>query len=346
MKERFNGYFDKLTPTTTDDEFLVAVRRKAEKMDKKMRINKKAIAIPVAAALMVGATAAATGLFGFNELFSGYIVSDESIGDELLSTINEVKVNSSDDDYTMELKSVTGTKDRVMGRFEIVRTDGAPILTEGDWHINSIWGANSINENDRVDPMPGAESFYMVFDSTDTGNVGGYFEVYSEDYTIADTPIQIVIDDLFIGDENGNSIMIPVQMCMEFEYTPSEKALLEKKISGENNSFELSLDGLKPTTVEATILDSYFSCLGGWISLEYNRIDDTTVYCSAENEMVLVMEDGTEIMISSTGHDGRFESVFFVQGHQPDYRLGKAVSAVDISKAVAVRINGMEFPLE
>lgn len=344
MKERFNGYFDKLTPPTTDDEFLVAVRRKAEKMDKKMRINKKAIAIPIAAALMVGATAAATGLFGFNELFSGYIVSDESIGDELLSTINEVKVNSSDDDYTMELKSVTGTKDRVMGRFEIVRTDGAPILTEGDWDITSHWFVNSINENDGPSLVSGWEAQCLWFDSTENGNVSAYFEIASTSYTIVDTSVMLYIDNLYMGNERGDKLMIPVTMCLEFNYTPSEKASVEKRIGGKNNSFEMMLNTRYSDTesVEVNILENYFSCLGGWIYLD----SDSSLICSDENEITLIMDDGTEVMCYTTWYGKAIEFFYCVDGDRDEFREGKSMSAVDISKAVAVRINGMEFPLE
>lgn len=77
MRENYKKAFDKLAPKRSDDELLKAVLGKAENNMEKKRFNKKAIIVPVAAALAltvgtVGAVAALNaehlkGLFGGNE---------------------------------------------------------------------------------------------------------------------------------------------------------------------------------------------------------------------------------------------------------------------------------------
>lgn len=77
MRENYKKAFDKLAPKRSDDELLKAVLGKAENNMEKKRFNKKAIIVPVAAALAltvgtVGAVAAINsehlrGLFGGNE---------------------------------------------------------------------------------------------------------------------------------------------------------------------------------------------------------------------------------------------------------------------------------------
>ena len=61
MRQEYNRLFDKVTSDRSDKEFLCGVLRKAENMEKKARLNKKAIIIPVAAALTLTVGTVAVG---------------------------------------------------------------------------------------------------------------------------------------------------------------------------------------------------------------------------------------------------------------------------------------------
>ncbi len=61
MKQEYNRLFDKITSDRSDDQLLEGVLRKANNMEKKAKLNKKAILIPVAAALTLSIGRVAVG---------------------------------------------------------------------------------------------------------------------------------------------------------------------------------------------------------------------------------------------------------------------------------------------
>lgn len=133
MNKEYTGFFDRITPESSSEEFLRGVLRKAEKMEnnKKRSFGKRPIIIAAAAAatLSVGVSAAAaTGLLSFNNIFGSVITAEsETMADNLISEPKGFRFAVSDEDYTIVPKGVTGGTQDFIAAFDIVRTDGQPV---------------------------------------------------------------------------------------------------------------------------------------------------------------------------------------------------------------------------
>lgn len=92
MRQEYNKLFDKITSERSDNELLQGALRKAENMQQKKRLNKRAVIIPIAAAMTViiggiGASAA----FGFD-----YLINLFAGNEALVSEIQESVFEDSD----------------------------------------------------------------------------------------------------------------------------------------------------------------------------------------------------------------------------------------------------------
>ncbi|MDE7234500.1 MAG: DUF4179 domain-containing protein, partial [Ruminiclostridium sp.] len=73
MKNRYKKAFDGISPIRSDEELLRAVLdRKAENMKTTRKIRKKAIAIPVAAAVLLGVTTVGVGAVYQSDLTAAF----------------------------------------------------------------------------------------------------------------------------------------------------------------------------------------------------------------------------------------------------------------------------------
>ncbi len=124
--------FSQVVPMTDNDSFRNSIIERNTKMEnrKAIKIKKPVIALCAAlAALSMGITgAAAAGIIDFNEIFGSKIrTENEELGSSLIGNAGDVKWSVSDDDYTVNLKGVTGTSESVIAVIEIARADGTPV---------------------------------------------------------------------------------------------------------------------------------------------------------------------------------------------------------------------------
>lgn len=134
MNQRFIGFYDRITPESSSEEFKDTIMRKAENMKKTqnntVRRPKNKLLIAAAAAVLtvgVGTAAFASGLIDFNRVFGNVITAENSAGaEQLVSGAEDFRYHVSDEDYIVIPKGVTGTEKSVVAAFEIARKDGAP----------------------------------------------------------------------------------------------------------------------------------------------------------------------------------------------------------------------------
>ncbi|MBQ8613484.1 MAG: hypothetical protein IJ416_04650 [Ruminiclostridium sp.] len=97
---------------------------------RKISFKKPVIAVCAAvAALSLGVTgAAAAGIIDFNEIFGSRLrVENEELGSSLIGKAADVKWTTSDEDYVVNLKGVTGSGESAIVVIEIARADGTPV---------------------------------------------------------------------------------------------------------------------------------------------------------------------------------------------------------------------------
>lgn len=127
IKKSFSG----VVPLTDNESFRKSITERTVQMENKKRFTfkKPAIAVcAVIAALSLGITAAAaTGILNFNEIFGNRIrTENEELDESLIGNAENVKWTTSDEDYIVNLKGVTGTDESVIAVIEIARADGEP----------------------------------------------------------------------------------------------------------------------------------------------------------------------------------------------------------------------------
>lgn len=131
-KKIIRNSFSQVVPMTDDDSFRNSIIERKNKMSdrKTVKFRKPVIAIcAAAAALSLGITgAAAAGIFDFNEIFGSRIrVENEELGSSLIGNAGNIKWSVSDDDYVVNLKGVTGSRENLITIIEIARADGTPV---------------------------------------------------------------------------------------------------------------------------------------------------------------------------------------------------------------------------
>ena len=126
---KIETYYDGISHGKDTAKLADDIIRRANHTAKK-RSFRPAAAIAAAAVLMVGGVtaAAATGLLNINDMFGGRIsAQDEQLAQGLVGAAKDFTWTTSDDDYAIELKGVTGSESDMLLMYEIVRTDGRPV---------------------------------------------------------------------------------------------------------------------------------------------------------------------------------------------------------------------------
>ncbi len=181
MNKEIGSFYERITPESSNEEFKNTILRKAEKMNtekKKISFKKPMLAIgAAAAAATVGITAgAATGLFNFDGIFGNVITAEsEADADLLVSEALDFSFVTSDEDYIIIPRGVTGTECSFIASFEVARADGKPVSdyllyqpTESRLWSTHHFGA-VIPVEERVEY--GAAMDEMSFTINDEGNI-------------------------------------------------------------------------------------------------------------------------------------------------------------------------------
>ncbi|MBQ4166032.1 MAG: DUF4179 domain-containing protein, partial [Oscillospiraceae bacterium] len=89
MRQEYNKLFDKITSERSDKEFFEEAIRKAENMKHKSKFNKKAVIVPVAAAITIAVGGIGVGAaFGFDYL-TNLFADNEALVSEIQSNVFE-----------------------------------------------------------------------------------------------------------------------------------------------------------------------------------------------------------------------------------------------------------------
>lgn len=202
------NYFDGITTAKSAEDIAKSVMARAEKRPEKSRMKFRPLAVAAAAAVVLvgGVTAAAaTGLIDFNDIFGGFMHSeDEAFANQILACAENVEWTISDDNYELVLNGVTGTQYDMFANYEIVRKDGKPV-TEFMTNVPED-GTLLVIEN---------EALEWRFDNTRKAVVGGVsrqciindegnievFERWASDYDITGKRHEIEIRNVYPEDK-------------------------------------------------------------------------------------------------------------------------------------------------
>lgn len=181
MKQEYNRLFDKITSDRSDEQLLEGVLRKAENMEKKAKFNKKAILIPVAAALTltiggVGFAAAMNSglisqMFGDNESIAEdiqtYIYEDSN--DNLKMTVEEFLTDGQSTFMTVHYKALTDEGKAWLDSFDPEaygyphdHFSIQPVIAEYKWAVNYCSGCDELQQQ----ATDTDRWFYLHFDAS------------------------------------------------------------------------------------------------------------------------------------------------------------------------------------
>ncbi len=158
-------------------------------------------------------------------------------------------------------------------------------------------------------------------------------------------PLNIALDDERI-------IGLELSWSVDFTYSPSETAILSKSISDENTTVSINRWARftrETETLECKIIKSHFSCVGGWLEVEYYG-DRTGTEYEKNNNVYLLTQNGSELPCAFVehGHGTSYVSEPVTTIHieiRYSETLDDPITAIDISEITAVSINGEIFPL-
>ncbi len=394
IKEYYDGISHGKDTTKLADDIIRRANNTAEK-----RSFRPAAAIAAAVFLMVGGVTAAeaTGLLNINDMFGGRIsAQDEQLAQGLVGAAKDFTWTTSDDDYAIELKGVTGSESDMLLMYEIVRTDGRPV-TDFMTNIPEDGVLDMFTDISFSDHSPYTVTGSDMYFINEDGNVGIYYRIitngnitgehysqksvnlypekmlwgylqhkdvgivmhmprawsdspigfYNSEAYSAKTPLDIPLND-------ENIIGLELEWSIDFTYYPSDIAALSKSVSEENADVSITrwktfMGGLE--TLDCNVTYSHFSCVGGWLEVEYAGEVYIGGNYEGHNEVYLLMDNGEMHPCSFVGRgQGTFYEDEAVTRIDIEVRYGDAaedtISAVDIEKIKAVYINGKTFPLE
>ena len=165
------------------------------------------------------------------------------------------------------------------------------------------------------------------------------FYSYDESFSKGESEYMAVNDESIIG--------LELEWAIQFHYDPPVVAAAEKtaECSGITMYWSDETGGIGAADV--TVKVNCFSVVGGRMLLEYSGTG-IKGSISESNELYLIMEDGEQIPCAISGafsysetESGGSATVFIRYSEEAD----GDITAIDITKAEAISINGETFPL-
>ncbi len=355
MNKEYKDYFNSIAPATGDSEFLDRVLRKAEAMEnnkKHINFKKPLIAACAAvAALGVGVSAAAaTGLIDLSSIFAGKVIAhNNTIGENILANVDDFSFATNDEDYTMSLDGVTGTESSIVGSFTIRKTDGTAIYKPSTTIEPLNWG----NTSDASIPQyeSSGSSHHMSMTVDENGNINGFFEL------ITTNNVDIIGSTVvfnFDGITNGVATL-PLAMSGSFTYNPNATSTETVKITDTDRQYTQTMRlGDEKADVTYDIIDSDFTCIGGYINVNYSlpsapTKDNIWITDYDDQSVTIILNNNTEVsaIISSTMGSRNYLTNISTDTLYIEYRdeALAPITAVNTADIAAVRINGTVFDI-
>ncbi len=151
--------------------------------------------------------------------------------------------------------------------------------------------------------------------------------------------------DIAVNDES--IIGLELEWAIQFHYDPSAAAAVEKTATCTELTMYWSDETGGIGSADVTVKANCFSVVGGRMLLEYSGAG-IKGSLSDSNELFLIMEDGEQIPCAISGafsysetESGGSATVFIRYSEAAD----GDITAIDITKAEAISINGETFPL-
>ena len=375
MKNRVNEFFAGVAPVRSDDEIIGNVLRKAENMKNTTRrfsIKKPMMAACAAVCILgVGMTAAAaTGLIDFDKIFSRHISAEnDTVAGKILANVDSVITEVSDENYNAELKAVISDSGTIIGCIELSRKDGAPVSDgfvaplpdmsdSSNYLIPNQWDGMALGTGYQ-DIWTGVYSQAIEFVINDNGNLDVYFDLM-KNYDPQLGKAVVTFDQVGCYNSNTNeySVLLPVNVWVQFSYEPSEASLVSRTISGTEQPFDLCSGSDDP--IRSYVTESKFNCASASLTLKVE--EPAQINMLIGNEIFRLIKDGEVVGkmqsyltdFNGTLYDNSDPTVVYVTTAEGGttitfccrYRdLNGNIAAFDISEIDAIEINGTIYPL-
>lgn len=316
MKTEYNALFDKITPARSDDELLLGVLGKAEKMDKKIKksFKKPLIAVCAASLAVCGAVTAVGAYCGwdFNKVFGAFFKPEPSYVQQSEGAIEDNAPEELFDydfekqgkvidrtfelsGYDLHIKGVTATDTSVCMVLDVIFGEDFPLSYGPESREYSTWRIRPDIDVSGVDPEATWGCGTNITQPQINGNVFTYMvTVNVHGVSIGGRTVTFDFEKLTrnikIFDEDGNFLTfaeepesvdcgVSIEIPIDFIDTAGT---IRKEVGREATMH----DG---TTlfIERIIVSPFM------ISAEYTDNPDSPAYIG--DEFVLTLEDGTKL---------------------------------------------------
>ncbi|MGN0577250.1 MAG: hypothetical protein ACI4J4_01385 [Ruminiclostridium sp.] len=360
MKTEYNALFDKITPARSDDELLLGVLGKAEKMDKKIKksIKKPLIAVCAASLAVCGAVTAVGAYCGwdFNKVFGAFFkpepsyvqqaegAADDNAPEELFDYDFEKQGKVIDrtfelNGYDLHIKGVTATDTSVCMVLDVIFGEDFPLTYGPETREYSAWKIRPEIDVSGVDPEATWGCGTNITQPQINGNVFTYMvTVNVHGVSIGGRTVTFNFGELTrnikIFDENGNFLTfadepervdcgVSIEIPIDFIDTADT---IRKEVGREATMHDGTTVFIERITVSPFM-----------ISAEYTDSKDSPAYIG--DEFVLTLDDGTKLYGIDRGGSGSSN------GKTAEYSI-YLTSPVNTDLISSVTIGSLTIPLK
>lgn len=237
MKNRYKKAFDEISPIRSDEELLRAVLdRKAETMKTTRKIGKKAIAIPVAAAVVLGMTAVGVGAayqWNLSAAFEGLFRNrSETYSEKADSGIDFSRIGTEigeswrGEGYTMTIEGAIADERNAYFYYTLAFDEDFPCdyahedVREGTGRFDWLIDLNTVELVSDGEPLnigksvSGHDCKWL-----DENTVQGVFSVYTDETILTDRELTLTVGgifrDEFINDIHLNRLKVECGLSAE-----------------------------------------------------------------------------------------------------------------------------------